>query len=146
MKRFKLTSAICFFLIAIFLVACNTGGSQTNSMPTDIVLEKGTGGLKGVIANITQFWESGTVYVFAAEFHGNEEGEGVYVLEPSIHPSTTLETGGVFQIGNVPPGEYVLVVGPSPEEATTVRADGKVQVFKVEADKITDVGDVNLEW
>lgn len=114
--------------------------------PTFIKPKEGTGGMRGVIANLEAFWKDRTVYVFAAEYVGNEQGEGIYVLEPSIHPYTTIDTGGFFQITDMPPGEYVLVVGPSPEEAIVIRKDAKAIIYKVAAGDITDVGAINLSW
>lgn len=140
-----------YFLILVIItwmaIGCTSKmQSGDSSTPTFIKPKQGTGGMRGVIANLEAFWKDRTVYVFAAEYVGNEQGEGIYVLEPSIHPYTTVDTGGFFQITDVPPGEYVLVVGPSPEEAIVVRKDAKAIIYKVAAGDVTDVGSINLSW
>jgi len=148
MPRLRITLFVIIQLLLLaFLASCGaTGNVNLSVLPTSITPAQGTGGMKGVIGNITNFWQGGTVYVFAAEYHGDENGKGIYVLEPSIHPYTTVDVGGIFQINDMPVGEYVLVVGPSPEEAIVVRHNGNAKIFKVAVNKVTDAGSITLEW
>lgn len=147
MLAMKRTLVVLLITLTLIEVSC-TSKTQFNALPTPTLIEpkQGTGGMRGVIDNIEAFWQKRTVYVFAAEYVGNEQGEGIYVLEPSIHPYTTVEAGGFFQINNMPPGEYVLVIGPSPEEAITVRRDAKAVIYKVAAGDVTDIGSIHLSW
>ena len=148
MRRSKAIRRILIpLLVYSLLAACSWARNSSGpASPTSITPAEGKGGMRGVIANITNFWERGTVYVFAAEYHGNEKGEGIYVLEPSIHPFTTVDIGGLFQITDMPPGEYVLIVGPTPEEAAVVRKGDDATIYKVTANEVTEVGAINLTW
>lgn len=148
MQRFRMIRFI-IFQILVFALLASCGSNQNAdlpNLPTSISPAQGMGGMKGVISNITDFWQGGTVYVFAAEYHGDENGKGIYVLEPSIHPYTTVDIGGIFQINDMPVGEYVLVIGPSPEEAIVVRHNGDAKIYEVTADNVTDAGSITLEW
>lgn len=86
------------------------------------------------------------MHIWAAPFVEGENGQGIYVLEPSVHPSAELAPGGVFQINNVPPGKYVLIVGPVPEDAVVIRKDGNPWVVEVKPDEVTDLGSINLSY
>ncbi len=143
----KMMFVFLFFCLSWGVVCCSPKVQSSDfPKPTQIKPKPGTGGMRGVIVNLDAFWKDRTVYVFAAEYVGNEQGEGIYVLEPSIHPYTTVDPGGFFQINDMPPGEYVLVVGPSPEEAIAVRKDDKATIYKVVEGDVLDIGSINLSW
>ena len=124
-----------------------TTESPAEPTPTMITPESGQGGLRLVSPNAKDFWNSSLpVHIWAAPFVEGENGKGIYVLEPSIHPSSELAPGGVFQINNVPPGKYVLIVGPVPETAVVVRKDGEPWVVEVKAGEVTDLGSITLSY
>lgn len=134
-------------LLVFSLLGCSPKLANSSPTPTTIQPAEGTGGLKGVILNAGDLWKDRTtIYVFAAGFSGDDQGQGIYVLEPSIHPHTEMESGGLFQLDDMPPGKYVLVVGPSPEEALVFKDGEKARVIAVPADEVVDVGEITLKW
>lgn len=145
--RSRLFMIVAVLVAAVPLGSCGPSTTQgLGSTPAMISPEPGSGAVSGVIANLSDFWQRGPVYVFAAEYHGDEQGQGIYVLEPSIHPNTTVQHGGVFQINNMPPGDYVLIIGPTPEEAVVVRDNGDARIIHVPAGEVTEVGSIELRW
>lgn len=74
------------------------------------------------------------------------EGEyGAYVVNVAASPSTFADEQGVFIIENVDPKEYVIVIG-NPESFSEVIPDdtGRARVWKTEAGKVLDVGQLNI--
>ena len=135
--------------ILLLISACSKQPSIPSQSPTPTMIQpsEGKGGMRGIVDNFDTFFiNSKVVYVFAAEFQGDEQGEGVFLLEPSIHPHTRIEDGGVFQLNDMPPGKYVLVVGPSPEESVVYKLEGKTRVFEVPNGEVTDIGLITLAW
>lgn len=110
-------------------------------VPT-FVLDPGKGALIGRVDLHQTSWER--VEVFLAPFYpAGEEGEGFYVLEPSVHPHVSLQPGGLFQLANIDPGSYVMVIGSDPMEALAVEADGEPRVWQVIANEVLDVGQIS---
>jgi hypothetical protein len=150
-------------LIGILLTACggdavpsvqvsaptgvNVPAPTSEPTPTLIIPESGQGGLRLISPNAEDFWKTSLpVHIWAAPFVEGENGQGIYVLEPSIHPIGELAPGGVFQINNVPPGKYVLIVGPVPEDAVVIRKDGNPWIVEVNEGEVTDLGSVTLSY
>jgi hypothetical protein len=115
--------------------------------PTTVALEPGKGGLAGQVREAAVRWSGEEVIVFAAPFTAvNGQDEGFYVLEPEVHPHSTLDAQGNFQISAVDPGKYVLVVGPSARDGKLVMKGGsdKPQVFTVKAGEMLQTGALEL--
>ncbi len=107
-----------------------------------LTIEPDMGGVKGYLDIRKAEWKNDKLIVFFCPFTPDASGEnGVYILEPSIHPNTTLE-GGYFQTGEIPPGKYVLVVGPMPETAVPLRENGQIKVFEVLAGQVLQIESV----
>jgi hypothetical protein len=111
---------------------------------TPVELAQGKAGMRGKIL-LSNDWTHRDVRVYAAPFYeANSEGEGFFVLEPSIHPSTELSADGSFALVNIEPRSYVLIVGPNPDEAMALQESGAPKVFRVEANEIVDLGAVRI--
>jgi hypothetical protein len=111
-----------------------------------LVVEAGSGGLKGVLVAYPPGWEGSTLTVYLAPFYaGEQEDEGIFVLEPTVHPSVEVGPGGAFQLGTIPPGQYVIIMGPGPENALAIQSDDRPQVFEVVAGEILEIGEIDLQ-
>jgi hypothetical protein len=133
--------------IVLALTACSPNAELISPTPTKIQPASGMGGMSGTVLNSKELWKDrNDIYVFAAPFTGDDQGQGIYVLEPSIHPHTELDANGLFQMADMPPGKYVLVIGPSPEEALVFKDGDKTRVIDVPEGEVTDVGEITLKW
>jgi len=148
-KKVKKYLSILLFIILAFLLSCCTrSASQVttpmlpSNSPTPIVPERGMGAIMGRIANGDEFWPNKPIHIFAAQFYGDEGGEGAFVLEPTLFPSTEVDSRGYFQINNMPPRKYVLVVGPSAEGGVLIKVGEETQVYEVVRDMVTDIGTI----
>lgn len=146
-------------VLLVILVACAPRLSESplstprifeSPVPTEIAaypqmidLEEGMGAITGRFKSLP--WAGGEIYVYACPFFGPSNKEGFYILEPSVHPSATVKSEGIFQLVNVPPGAYVLVVGPSPEQAIAFKESGRIRVFQVKPGQTLDLGVVDLD-
>jgi hypothetical protein len=113
--------------------------------PTSPVPQKGTASITGRIVSQPGNWRGKEISVYAAPFYtGENESEGFFVLEPSIHPSAVVDFKGAFKVINVPPEKYVIVIGPRPEDAVAVQEGDQPRIFELSADQILDLGDLEL--
>lgn len=112
---------------------------------TAISPAQGLGGLKGKLVNAQEIWPNRPLFIYTAQFYGEPEGEGAFILEPALFPSAELEQGGFFQINNIPPRRYVLIIGPNAESGLAIREGGIVAVFEVRANLVLDIGDLFLD-
>jgi len=113
--------------------------SPVPSTISPLTIEPNMGGVKGYLNIRKAEWKTERLIIFFCPFTPDTSGEnGVYILEPSIHPNTTLE-GGYFQTGEIPPGKYVLVVGPMPETAVPLLENGQIKVFEVLAGQVLQI-------
>jgi hypothetical protein len=111
-----------------------------------LIIEPGFGGARGVIATYPSRWDGQELFVYFAPFYpGEKDDEGIYILEPSIHPVASVDPAGSFQIGDVPPGKYVLVVGPAPEQALLILDGDRQRIYEVSEDRILEVGQIHLD-
>jgi hypothetical protein len=114
-------------------------------MATRIVPDSGQGGVSGQIEQAAKLWPEQPVIVYAATFQGDESSGGVYVLEPSLFPQTTVAADGTFQLNNLAPGQYVFVAGPTAEDARAVIDDKqKARVIAVKANQVLELGKLEL--
>jgi hypothetical protein len=111
-----------------------------------LVLEPGLGGAKGILVAYPPDWEGSELTVYFAPFYAGEQGdEGIFLLEPGVHPSVGVGPGGVFQLGTIPPGPYVVVIGPGPEGAQPIQGADRPQVFEIVAGEILEIGEIDLQ-
>ncbi len=104
----------------------------------------GFGGAQGLVASRPAGWEGQELTIFFAPFVGDENDEGIFVLEPSIHPSTPISPDGTFHLANIPPGKYVVVIGTEPESAVAISENDRPIIYQVLEGEILDLGAINL--
>ena len=130
-------------------VGCNsrepTEVAQPMSTPTPAALSTGTGGIKGRIDNLEQYWSGKSIFIYAAQFYGDPEGDGAFILEPTLFPKAMVDANGFFQISDIPPRKYILIVGPKPESALMVKHAGTAVIYDVAEGELLDVGTIHLE-
>jgi len=112
-----------------------------------LTVEPGSGGAKGILAAFPPAWTGMELTVYFAPFYPGEEedGGGIYVLEPSIHPSAKVHSDGAFQLGDIPPGEYVIAIGPEAESALVIQDEDRPRVFEVQEGEILEINNIVLE-
>ena len=116
-----------------------------STTPAPLTLEPGMGGVKGTIVVSRPDWAGQAITVYLAAYYAGAEGQGgFFALEPSQSPRTPAAANGAFQMGNVPPGEYVVVIGPGPEAALAIQENGAPKIFEIVAGEILDLGEVSL--
>ena len=93
--------------------------------------EAGLGGIIGKIENAQVLWPDRPVFIYLAQFYGDQEGEGAFLLEPSIFPKAQLGSGGRFQAMNLPPMSYVLILGPNAESGLIIKENGRTAIYEV---------------
>ena len=132
-------------LLAVLCSSCTGLPGQTKAVATRIVPDRGQGGVTGQIEQAAKLWPEQPVMVYAATFQGDESSGGVYVLEPSLFPQTTVAEDGSFQLNNLAPGQYVFVAGPTAEDARAViDAKQKARVIEVKANQVLELGKLEL--
>ncbi len=70
------------------------------------------------------------------------EGDGgIFILDTLNSPNTIADNTGFFVFSNIIPGDYVIVVG-DPEISYEIISveNGKAKVWKLDSDKIVDLG------
>lgn len=125
----------------------DTASPPTATTAPLLTLEPDSGGATGTVATFPQDWKNEQLYVYFAPFTPSDEtgDEGFFVLEPSIHPRVEVDRDGYFQVGNIPPGKYVVVVGPNAQDALPVRQESRPRVFEVNSGETLDLGKIQLE-
>ena len=144
---------LCFALtlacLAGLLAACGTSPFESPLVPTATVapltLEQGMGGVRGQIVASPADWAGQEITVYLAAYYAGAEGQGgFFALEPSQAPRVPAGADGAFQMGNIPPGEYVVVIGPGPEAALAIQENSAPKIFEIVAGEILDLGEVSL--
>jgi hypothetical protein len=147
MKRsiFILVKMLLIATLAGLCSSCTGLPGQTKAVATRMVPDSGQGGVTGQIEQAAKLWPEQPVIVYAATFQGDESSGGVYVLEPSLFPQTTVAADGSFQLNNLAPGQYVFVAGPDAEDARAVIDDKqKARVIAVKANQVLELGKLEL--
>ena len=106
--------------------------------------KQGTGLVVGQIVGQPGAWQGRQLVAYAAPFKPTTEGNGFFILEPSIHPQGIVNADGSFQIRDVPADSYVIVIGPTPEDAVAVKDGAQPKVITVKPDETVDLGKVDL--
>jgi len=122
----------------------DNGLSNSNPTPTKITPDEGMGGITGIIDNTSEFWGDEKLTIYAAEFYGDVQGDGFYLLEPNIFPQTLVHPSGIFQINNVKPGNYVLIIGPEPTSAKVIRNGNRPFICEVKEGEIFSLVKIHL--
>jgi hypothetical protein len=116
----------------------------TGTLPP-LTLEPDYGGARGVIVTYPAEWEGSELYVFFAPFFpGERSDEGIFVLEPSVHPQAKVGPGGTFQLGSIPPGQYVIVVGPDAQRSLAIHDGDQPRIFEITEGKVLEIGEIHL--
>jgi hypothetical protein len=142
----SLIAVSCLFL----LVACQSVGGTTataqppQATPTRISPQNGLGGIIGTVVNAHQVWPEEDLLVYAAEFYGDPQGNGFYLLEPNLFAHTQVDADGFFQLNDLTPGAYVLVVGPDPRSAHPISEQDRPMVVQVARDQVVELGSVSI--
>jgi hypothetical protein len=73
-------------------------------------------------------------------------GKSAYVVDDAGGIGGVTDASGVFAIGNIPPGNYVVVVVEGEGlYAALLDRNGTEQVFELKANKLTDIGTISLQ-
>ena len=148
-------SRIVLWLLAVLLLSACVPVVNLSPLPTPTspvvrsalprtTPQQGTGLIVGQVTGQPDTWKGQQLVAYAAPFKPTTEGNGFFILEPSIHPSAALNPDGTFQIKDVPADAYVIVVGPTPEEALAVQEGGHARIVQVKADQTLDLGKIAL--
>ena len=143
-------------LLVVAMLGCNAALEEMpvespTQEPTDvpmipqIVPDEGFGGIVGVIQDFDPSQYTRDVYVWVADFYGNVDEGGFYVLIPEQFPKAKVEANGLFQVNNLKPGTYVMVVGMRAESALPVIEGGTTKVVTVTANELAEIGEVVTE-
>ncbi|MHA2427313.1 MAG: hypothetical protein ACXADB_04745 [Candidatus Hermodarchaeia archaeon] len=134
---------ISIFILFIILSGCgsfqNDQDSINESSPS---FEEGSGKVIGQITNLEEIWPGRTIYIFAAIFYGEPDGEGSFILEPSTFPKTRVQDDGSFQIDNLPGRNYVFIVGPYAEAGLILGGKSSSSVIAVRDGEEINLGDI----
>jgi hypothetical protein len=138
--------------ILIIISSCTRSASNATSTsdtvptrtPVSTIPDVGTGAIVGRVENAHKIWPDKTIFVYVAQFYGEEGGEGAFVLEPTLFPQARVDANGYFQINNIPPRKYVLVIGPSAEAGLLVKDQRSTLIYEVIADQILEIGTFSL--
>jgi hypothetical protein len=146
MKRLLLLMSIVLFASACTsqFPSATQGSPSPSEGSTTTIPEPGMGAIVGKITNADDYWPGTKLNIYAAEFYGDSEEEGVFLLETTLFPKGTVNSDSHFQINNVPPKQYILLVGPNPEGSLFVKENGRHIVVTVMSDQVVDVGDVEV--
>jgi len=153
MKRPVLILNERMLLVSLGLLAGLAGlCSACSGMPvpfkgtaTRITPAAGQGGLTGQIEQAASLWPGQPVILYAAIYHGLDSSGGIYILEPSLYPQTTLAADGSFQLNNLAPGSYVLVAGPDAEDARAViESNQQTRLIEVKPNAVLELGKLVL--
>ena len=131
--------------LAIALTLTPTAGQQPHArvyLPlVASSLQPQTVSVTGRIAAMPANWRFVTVWLAPFTPTSPDGRSGFFVLDPSVHPQTTMMPGGWFHFAEVLPGRYVLLAGPTPEEMLAHRNEwGWPAVLDLWGN--TDVGEV----
>ena len=134
------------FLLSLLLSSCgNEKDTVVVEKPiastiTVVVPEDKLGGIIGKINAEDSVLSEANIYIWAANFYGNGEGGGFFLLEPEKFPKVKVESNGQFQFNNLEPGDYVLVVGSNPEMAKPILENGETKIVTVQENDVIDLG------
>jgi hypothetical protein len=134
---------IVIISILLSLVGCQKNVIPAKGFPTP---ESGKATVAGRLFSSTNKKAlTGTVVRLAEVYRQN--GEGAFLLDAAASPGTVTDQEGYFVFPNVDAKEYVLVVGdPMISYVIVSGSDGQAKVWKTESNKITNVGDIYVNY
>jgi hypothetical protein len=112
--------------------------------PPQIVPVPSRGAMTGqIVSASTSRPLTGTVVRLARVFWNEQHTDGAFVLESASSPSTATNDEGFFAFEDLDPADYTLIIGEVPGDHVIVsKPDGSAEIFTVEKDKVTDVGQI----
>ena len=140
---FRITFSI---LLTAILAGCGLAQKGNLATTRPVTPSAGKGAISAQVNGLREQWpDVQVISVYAAPFYGDENGKGIYVLDPSLHPQSELDGEGSFQLNNLTPGRYVLVVGPRADSGVVVQDEqAKTRVVTVKPDEVLQLGVVKL--
>lgn len=142
-KYYSLILTIIIFLA--FCAACSTISNDTKEIqvtPTFIKLEDNLGGITG-ICQTKEMAETEQLIVFAAQYLGDPESEGIFIFDKNMETSVPIDGSGFFQISNLSPGLYVLLIGSNIDNVEAYQKNGVAIKIEVVSGEYTDIGVIN---
>ncbi|MCU0507120.1 MAG: hypothetical protein MUC34_01755 [Anaerolineae bacterium] len=133
--------------------AANTPGVLESPLPVPVTPDAGTASATGRLINAStsepltnQSLSLGAIICPPDVAEEDKRDLCVYAIDAAFDPSTLTDNAGRFTFASIKAGEYVMVVG-NPEAKHTILANSANQplIWKVEADKVTDFGDLEVD-
>lgn len=88
-----------------------------------------------------------TVVRLAPVQWNEQKTDGIFVLDTAHSPGTITRTDGLFTFINIEPADYVIIVGDvMGVHAIILESDGRVKIFRAEANQTLDVGTLEITW
>lgn len=150
--RFRLPLIVLNLLCALFLAGCaNATPNKEVSVPVEVPNvpqpPAGKAVVAGQVKKNTDQQPLTNTQVYLAQVYRNPEQTGaVYALDMARSPGTITDDQGFFVFNDIAPNEYVVVVGRSDADNDVVREqNGDAKVYKVEADKVLNVGSLTVK-
>lgn len=107
-----------------------------------LVVEPGFAGVQGYMGYRNP-QALGKMIIYFCPFTPNDSGvDGIYFLDPSVHPRVIVNEDKWFQSGSIEPGKYVLVVGEEPAVAQAVydvERPGHTKIFELVEGEILEI-------
>jgi len=136
---------LCMLILMLALGACSTTqATPQKSGPTAPAPKSGTTTVTGrVLSSKTGLPLVEEPVRLAEVFY--DEGVPLFLLDAAFSPAAVSDPEGYFTFTDVEPKEYVLTVGEFFSTWVPYKVDGEAKVYKLEADQILDVGEIQVD-
>jgi hypothetical protein len=146
MKRKQLLWMLSVILTLALITGCRGAKDKTSAGKATAIPEpeaaKATVTGKVFSTTLNQPYPKAAVWLAQVYRQGEE---GAYVLDAAASPAEYADENGVFVIANINPAEYVIVIGDPETDYVVIPDDtGRARVWKPEAGKVLDVGQLNV--
>ncbi|MFZ3069769.1 MAG: hypothetical protein WA110_01420 [Anaerolineaceae bacterium] len=144
-KNYSRFTPCLFFVILILLSACTQPTATPMAYPTP--LPENTTVVGRVVNTSDEPYAELTIRLAEVYYSDEDPTEGAYVLDTAFSPSAVTDQDGNFIFENITVMDYVLVLG-NPDSAYKIIEDdnAKAKVWKTEAGKVLDVGEIKLDF